>query len=84
MVSCTFPAGVYCISESASQPLSERSFWSYELSKRAIAREDDSDQQRALQILLCGGFAGVVTWASIFPLGRELAQFFTRVTRTIH
>lgn len=45
------------------------SFWSYELSKRSLAREDDSQNQQALKVLLCGGLAGVVTWASIFPLG---------------
>ncbi|KAK0247671.1 hypothetical protein LTS09_017155 [Friedmanniomyces endolithicus] len=43
-------------------------FWSYELAKRAMAREDDSQNQQALNVLLCGGLAGVVTWASIFPL----------------
>ncbi|CAK1366869.1 Mitochondrial substrate carrier family protein G [Cercospora beticola] len=43
-------------------------FWSYELSKRAIANEADTHTQEALKVLLCGGLAGVVTWASIFPL----------------
>lgn len=43
-------------------------FWSYELSKRAIADEADTHTQEALKVLLCGGLAGVVTWASIFPL----------------
>ncbi|KAF2088585.1 mitochondrial carrier [Saccharata proteae CBS 121410] len=43
-------------------------FWSYELSKRALAASDGSDRQAALNVLLCGGIAGVVTWASIFPL----------------
>ena len=45
-----------------------RSFWSYELSKQAITSPDDSDRQTAVKVLLCGGLAGVVTWASIFPL----------------
>lgn len=31
-------------------------------------REHDSNQQKAVKVLLCGGLAGVVTWASIFPL----------------
>ncbi|KAK3674532.1 hypothetical protein LTR78_005618 [Recurvomyces mirabilis] len=44
-------------------------FLSYDLSKRAISNEDDSHNQQALKVLLCGGLAGVVTWASIFPLG---------------
>ncbi|KAL1639349.1 hypothetical protein SLS58_008063 [Diplodia intermedia] len=45
-------------------------FWSYELSKRLITSPDeDTQRQAALKVLLCGGIAGVVTWASIFPLG---------------
>ena len=44
------------------------SFWSYELSKRYTTVEGESDRQAALKVLLCGGLAGVVTWASIFPL----------------
>jgi len=46
-------------------------FWSYELSTRLIMtkmRERGSDSQEAAKVLLCGGLAGVVTWASIFPL----------------
>lgn len=31
-------------------------------------RERGSDAQEAAKVLLCGGLAGVVTWASIFPL----------------
>ena len=45
------------------------SFWSYHLSKQALSVEDESNKQQAMKILLCGGLAGVVTWASIFPLG---------------
>jgi len=44
------------------------SFWSYEVSKQAISSPADTDRQAALKVLLCGGLAGVVTWASIFPL----------------
>ena len=29
---------------------------------------DESDQHVAWRVLLCGGIAGVMTWASIFPL----------------
>jgi solute carrier family 25 carnitine/acylcarnitine transporter 20/29 len=29
---------------------------------------DDSDREAAVKVLLCGGLAGVITWASIFPL----------------
>jgi solute carrier family 25 (mitochondrial carnitine/acylcarnitine transporter), member 20/29 len=46
-------------------------FWSYELSTRLMMskmRERGSDTQEAAKVLLCGGLAGVVTWASIFPL----------------
>lgn len=30
--------------------------------------ENETPHQAALKILLCGGIAGIVTWASIFPL----------------
>ncbi|GAB7360888.1 hypothetical protein MBLNU230_g0874t1 [Neophaeotheca triangularis] len=43
-------------------------FWSYEASKRAITREDDSNSSTAVKVMLCGGLAGVITWASVFPL----------------
>jgi solute carrier family 25 (mitochondrial carnitine/acylcarnitine transporter), member 20/29 len=51
-----------------------KSFWSYQLSKKALSLEDESNKQHALKILLCGGLAGVVTWASIFPLGLPKAS----------
>jgi len=48
-------------------------FWSYELSSRFVMsrmkdRGMDSGGQEAAKVLLCGGLAGVATWASIFPL----------------
>ncbi|PBP20848.1 solute carrier family 25 protein [Diplocarpon rosae] len=51
-------------------------FWSYELTSRLMAkrmrergeRADGNGLQEAAKVLLCGGIAGVVTWASIFPL----------------
>ncbi|TKA30319.1 hypothetical protein B0A50_02546 [Salinomyces thailandicus] len=43
-------------------------FWSYELSKRWIAKENQTSNEEGVRILLCGGLAGVVTWASVFPL----------------
>ncbi|RMJ17265.1 hypothetical protein CDV36_003057 [Fusarium kuroshium] len=46
-------------------------FWSYELSTRWLATEpgeESSLQHEAAKVLLCGGLAGVATWASIFPL----------------
>ncbi|KAK2855636.1 hypothetical protein FQN49_004994 [Arthroderma sp. PD_2] len=43
-------------------------FWSYELCKRLATRSDETPHQAAMKILLCGGIAGIVTWASVFPL----------------
>lgn len=46
-------------------------FWSYELSTRVMMSsmgERGSESREAAKVLLCGGLAGVVTWASIFPL----------------
>ncbi|KAF1809438.1 solute carrier family 25 protein [Eremomyces bilateralis CBS 781.70] len=43
-------------------------FWSYELSRRAWASEQDTGSDTAFQVLVCGGLAGIITWASIFPL----------------
>jgi solute carrier family 25 carnitine/acylcarnitine transporter 20/29 len=36
--------------------------------KQSWTLPDDSDRDRAMKVLLCGGLAGIVTWASIFPL----------------
>lgn len=33
-----------------------------------MATENEDAHQTALRVLLCGGIAGVVTWASVFPL----------------
>ncbi|RDI79751.1 hypothetical protein Vi05172_g10298 [Venturia inaequalis] len=48
-------------------------FWSYEICNRILspsskAGEEDSQKMAAAKVLLAGGIAGVVTWASIFPL----------------
>ncbi|KAI1869730.1 uncharacterized protein JN550_005711 [Neoarthrinium moseri] len=46
-------------------------FWSYELSQQLMVsstKKEPSLAQDAAKVLLCGGLAGVVTWASIFPL----------------
>jgi solute carrier family 25 (mitochondrial carnitine/acylcarnitine transporter), member 20/29 len=44
-------------------------FWSYELSTRWMSADKPGTfQEEASKVLLCGGFAGIVTWASIFPL----------------
>ena len=44
------------------------SFWSYEYSKRLMPPKNEGDQAAASTVLLCGGIAGVATWASVFPL----------------
>ena len=33
-----------------------------------MTTEDETYQQATLKVLLCGGIAGIVTWASVFPL----------------
>ncbi|KAF2157852.1 solute carrier family 25 protein [Myriangium duriaei CBS 260.36] len=44
-------------------------YWSYELSKRALMTSRGAGEQPEwMSVLLCGGIAGVATWASIFPL----------------
>jgi solute carrier family 25 carnitine/acylcarnitine transporter 20/29 len=65
-------------------------FWSYELSTRyTISRMRESGAQplsdgkvsmeEAAKVLLCGGLAGVVTWASIFPLDVVKTRVQTQV-----
>ncbi|KAM7221549.1 Mitochondrial carrier domain containing protein [Rhypophila decipiens] len=46
-------------------------FWSYELTSRWMASTITPGSEGAAdtaRVLLCGGLAGIVTWASIFPL----------------
>ncbi|TDZ19681.1 Mitochondrial basic amino acids transporter [Colletotrichum orbiculare MAFF 240422] len=49
-------------------------FWSYELTTRwmgvgtADAGQETNLREEAAKVLFCGGLAGIVTWASIFPL----------------
>ncbi|KAK8242476.1 mitochondrial carrier domain-containing protein [Phyllosticta capitalensis] len=69
-------------------------FWSYELCKRAFAPSSptspstSSIEESPSTVLLCGGIAGVVTWASIFPLDviktRVQTQPPTEHTRLLH
>lgn len=33
-----------------------------------MASENDNVHQAAMKVLLCGGIAGIATWASVFPL----------------
>jgi solute carrier family 25 carnitine/acylcarnitine transporter 20/29 len=46
----------------------EKSFWSYEWMKQNWKMPNDTDRETAMKVLLCGGLAGIVTWATIFPL----------------
>lgn len=48
--------------------LTRCSFWSYELCKRLMTYENETSNQAAMKVLLCGGIAGIVTWGSVFPL----------------
>lgn len=62
-------------------------FWSYELSSQLMAsrmngRGMESAGQEAAKILLCGGLAGVVTWASVFPLDVIKTRVQTQVLGT--
>ncbi|EHK43645.1 uncharacterized protein TrAtP1_008034 [Trichoderma atroviride] len=50
-------------------------FWTYELAHRywpaaaAAGRDDNTSGRRETsKVLLCGGIAGIATWASVFPL----------------
>ncbi|KAG5930549.1 hypothetical protein E4U42_006637 [Claviceps africana] len=48
-------------------------FWSYELAHkywpwRTEKQAHDALRHDVVKVLLCGGFAGVVSWASVFPL----------------
>jgi solute carrier family 25 (mitochondrial carnitine/acylcarnitine transporter), member 20/29 len=60
-------------------------FWSYEWSTRFMASkasETGSSGEEAAKVLLCGGLAGVVTWASIFPLDVIKTRVQTQVLRS--
>jgi solute carrier family 25 carnitine/acylcarnitine transporter 20/29 len=57
-------------------------FWSYELSTRFMMskfKESQCSSQEAAKVLLCGGLAGVVTWASVFPLDVVKTRVQTQV-----
>lgn len=36
--------------------------------KQSWTTPDDTDRETAMKVLISGGIAGVITWASIFPL----------------
>ena len=57
-------------------------FWSYELCKRLLLgrrTHDPFGELRAVDVLVAGGVAGVVTWASIYPLDVVKTRLQTRV-----
>ncbi|KAF2711670.1 mitochondrial carrier [Pleomassaria siparia CBS 279.74] len=54
-------------------------FLSYEWCKRTLNSPTDTDRQAAMKVLLCGGIAGVVTWASIFPMDVVKTRYQTQV-----
>ncbi|KAL2794763.1 mitochondrial carrier domain-containing protein [Aspergillus keveii] len=61
-----FAGGVTCARDSIGYGFY---FWSYEYCKRLMSsNEEEHAGSAALKVLLCGGIAGIVTWASVFPL----------------
>ncbi|KAF1945648.1 solute carrier family 25 protein [Clathrospora elynae] len=58
-------------------------FWSYEWTKQAWSSPDDTDRETAMKVLLCGGLAGVITWASIFPLDVIKTRVQTQVLHSM-
>lgn len=52
-------------------------FWSYELARRWAGRYGGTNE--TVDVLLCGGLAGIVTWASIFPLDVVKTRVQTQV-----
>ncbi|KAF3896210.1 Solute carrier family 25 (Mitochondrial carnitine/acylcarnitine transporter), member 20/29 [Trichophyton interdigitale] len=58
-------------------------FWSYELCKRMVSRSDETAHEMALKTLLCGGIAGIVTWASVFPLDAIKTRLQTQKSFTL-
>ncbi|KAF2012196.1 mitochondrial carrier [Aaosphaeria arxii CBS 175.79] len=57
-------------------------FLSYEWSKQALSSPEDTDREATLKVLLCGGLAGVITWASVFPLDVVKTRVQTQLLNT--
>jgi solute carrier family 25 carnitine/acylcarnitine transporter 20/29 len=70
--------------ERKEEGLTAQSFWSYEWTKQALTSPDDSDREAAMKVLLCGGLAGVITWASIFPMDVVKTRVQTQVLHSEH
>ncbi|KAF7594350.1 hypothetical protein BBP40_009585 [Aspergillus hancockii] len=60
-----FGGGITCARDSIGYGFY---FWTYEYCKRLMSSDDNDAQKTALKVLLCGGVAGVATWASVYPL----------------
>ncbi|KAI9370840.1 mitochondrial carrier domain-containing protein [Aspergillus egyptiacus] len=60
-----FAGGITCARDSIGYGFY---FWSYEYCKRLMSSDNDDANAIAMKVLLCGGIAGIVTWASVFPL----------------
>ncbi|KAJ5949389.1 hypothetical protein N7454_000973 [Penicillium verhagenii] len=59
-------------------------FWSYELCKRLMTSEDETSNQAAMKVLLCGGIAGIVTWGSVFPLDMVKTRLQAQTMHDMH
>ena len=57
-------------------------FWSSELSKRTLLSRhlDSTPEAKTEDVLLCGGIAWVVTWASVFPLDTTKTRMQIQLT----
>jgi hypothetical protein len=60
------------------------SFWSYELCKRLMTTQNESSNQAAMKVLLCGGVAGIVTWGSVFPLDMIKTRLQAQTMHDMH
>ncbi|KAJ5630962.1 uncharacterized protein N7484_011062 [Penicillium longicatenatum] len=59
-------------------------FWSYELCKRLMTTQNESSNQAAMKVLLCGGIAGIVTWGSVFPLDMIKTRLQAQTMHDMH
>lgn len=74
-------SALFTSSQSGRDILTLLSFWSYEWAKQSIISPSDTEHQTALKIMLCGGLAGIVTWASVFPLDVIKTRVQTQLPR---
>lgn len=62
-------------------------FWSYELSSRWLSNGRSEEAagwgENAAKVLFCGGLAGVVTWASVFPLDVIKTRVQTQIAQPV-